>query len=161
MGSGGNIFPGWMFNGADETATMSDLLPSSVPLPLPASLTPKGLREAIARVLARISANELAEECVRFGLPAQEDREDGPWQGKYRYVERRIRHWVLSELLELGRHVARVYDDDRVLNYLLGLDCPGGVRGEMKNLIFAADGPKPRIVLRDAINNDLERVQLL
>jgi hypothetical protein len=26
----------------------------------------------------------------------------------------------------------------------------------MKNLIFAADGPKPRIVLRDAINNDLE-----
>jgi hypothetical protein len=29
----------------------------------------------------------------------------------------------------------------------------------MKNLIFAADGPKPRIVLRDAINNDLEIVE--
>ena len=26
----------------------------------------------------------------------------------------------------------------------------------MKKLIFAADGPKPKIVLRDAINNDLE-----
>jgi hypothetical protein len=128
MSRGGNIFPGWMFSGADETATLSDLLPSPAPPPLPASLTPKGLREAIARVLARISANELAEECVRFGLPAQEDREDGPLQGKY-------------------RHVARVYDDDGVLNHLLGLDCPGGVRGEMKNLIFAADGPKPRIVL--------------
>jgi hypothetical protein len=30
------------------------------------------------------------------------------------------------------------------------------VRGQLKNLIFAADGPKPKIVLRDAINNDLE-----
>ena len=117
------------------------------------------LREAIAGVLARVSANELAEECVRFGLPPEEAGEDGPWRGKYRYVERRIRHWMLPELLALGRHVAAVYDDDRVLNHLLGLDGPGGVRGEMKNLIFAADGPKPRIVLRDAINNDLEIVE--
>ncbi|HEY0932890.1 MAG TPA: hypothetical protein VGD91_04020 [Trebonia sp.] len=30
-----------------------------------------------------------------------------------------------------------------------------GVRGEMNNLIFAADGPKPRI---DVINNDLKVV---
>ena len=31
-----------------------------------------------------------------------------------------------------------------------------GVSGEMKNLIFASTGPKPKIVLRDAVNNDLE-----
>jgi AbiJ N-terminal domain 3 len=30
-----------------------------------------------------------------------------------------------------------------------------GVRGTMKNLIFAAIGPKPQIVLIDAVNNDL------
>jgi very-short-patch-repair endonuclease len=30
-----------------------------------------------------------------------------------------------------------------------------GVRGNMKNLIFAAIGPKPEIVLVDAVNNDL------
>jgi hypothetical protein len=29
---------------------------------------------------------------------------------------------------------------------------PGGV----KNLIFAANGPKPELVLRDAVNNDVE-----
>jgi hypothetical protein len=29
----------------------------------------------------------------------------------------------------------------------------------MKNLVFAATGPKPRIVLRDAINNDLEIIR--
>lgn len=94
-----------------------------------------------------------------FGLPPEAENEDSPWRGKWRYVERRIRHWKLSELLVLGRDVAAVYDDDRVLNHLLGLDGPRGVRGEMRNLIFAADGPKPRIVLRDAISNDLEVVE--
>src|SRR6266700_3633498 len=50
-------------------------------------------------------------------------------------------------------------DDDRVLNHLIGLASTGGVRGTMKNLIFATTGPKPKIVLRDAINNDLEIVE--
>jgi len=149
MGSDSRMFP----------ETLADLFaPAQLP-PMPDRLTPKVLREAIARVLERVSANELAKECVRFGLPPEEEDEDGPWRGKYRYVERRIRHWRLPELLTLGRDVAAVYDDDRVLNHLLGLDGPGAVRGEMKNLIFAADGPKPRIVLRDAINNDLEIVE--
>jgi len=34
-----------------------------------------------------------------------------------------------------------------------------GVRGSMKNLIFAAIGPKPEIVLDDALNNDLRIVK--
>lgn len=34
-----------------------------------------------------------------------------------------------------------------------------GVRGTMKNLIFAAVGPKPEIVLDDAVNNDLRIVK--
>ena len=34
-----------------------------------------------------------------------------------------------------------------------------GVRGSMKNLIFAAVGPKPEIVLDDAVNNDLRIVR--
>jgi hypothetical protein len=34
-----------------------------------------------------------------------------------------------------------------------------GVRGTMKNLIFAAIGPKPEIVLTDAVNNDLRIVR--
>jgi hypothetical protein len=35
----------------------------------------------------------------------------------------------------------------------------GGVSGQAKNLIFAADGPKPEIVLSDAINNDIQIVE--
>jgi hypothetical protein len=117
------------------------------------------LRKAIASVLQRISANELADECVRFGLPPEAENEDSPWRGKWRYVERRIRHWKLAELLVLGQDVAAVYDDDDALNHLLCLNGPRGVRGEMRNLIFAADGPKPHIVLSDAISNDLEVVE--
>ena len=35
----------------------------------------------------------------------------------------------------------------------------GGVTGYCKNLIFAANGPKPEIVLADAINNDIQIVK--
>jgi hypothetical protein len=31
-----------------------------------------------------------------------------------------------------------------------------GVDGELKNLIFAATGPKPKIVLTDPINNTID-----
>ena len=34
-----------------------------------------------------------------------------------------------------------------------------GVKGKIKNLIFAADGPKPEIVLRDSLNNDIQIVK--
>ena len=34
-----------------------------------------------------------------------------------------------------------------------------GVRGSMKNIIFAAVGPKPVIVIDDAVNNDLRIVK--
>ncbi len=70
--------------------TLAALFAPAEPPPLPERLTPKVLREAIARVLERVSANELANECVRFGLLPEEEGEDGPWRGKYRYVERRM-----------------------------------------------------------------------
>jgi hypothetical protein len=38
------------------------------------------------------------------------------------------------------------------------LACGSGVRGTMKNLIFAVVGPKPEIVFDDAVNNDLRIV---
>lgn len=34
-----------------------------------------------------------------------------------------------------------------------------GVKGKIKNLIFAADGPKPEIVFRDSLNNDIQIVK--
>ena len=35
----------------------------------------------------------------------------------------------------------------------------GGVREGIKNLIFAADGPKPEIVIEDSISNSIKIVK--
>jgi hypothetical protein len=129
MGSGSKGPFDWVFPGLNEQVpgeTLADLFALPPPPPLPDRVTPKALREAIASGLARVSARELAEECVRFGLPAEQEGDDSPWQGKWRYVERRIRHWKLPKLVQLGRDVAAVYDDNRDLNHLLGLDGPAG-----------------------------------
>src|SRR5215469_8733859 len=145
----------WLFPNADGQAaqggTLANLFAPAEPPPLPDRLTPQVLREAITGVIAgSVKAYDLAEECVRFGLEPPSTEHDDPWKSKWNYVERRVRHWALPELLELAVRVTAVYDD-RVLEHLLILAGTGGVRGEMKNLIFASDGPKPRIVLRDAI----------
>ena len=123
-----------MFPDLDERGprgeTLADLFSRAPPPPLPDRLTPKVLHEAIASALARVSANELAEKCVRFGLAAEEEGEGGLWRGKWRYVERRIRHWKLPELLRLGRDVAAVYDGNRDLNHLLDWSGPPRCRTE-------------------------------
>jgi hypothetical protein len=98
MSSGNQIFPSSMFSSwpaQDSGVVLADLIQSPERPSLPEKLTLKVLREAIASALADVKAYDLAGECVRFGLPAQADDEEGPWNGKWRYVERRIRHWKL------------------------------------------------------------------
>lgn len=63
-----------------------------------------------------------------------------------------------AELIEIGKQIVDEYGD-RELEAVLGGVGITGVDGELKNLIFAADGPKPRIVLRDALNNVIEIVE--
>jgi hypothetical protein len=97
-------------------------LPSPPP-PLPAVVSHRAVREAISTVLERASANELAEECVRFGLEPSTGGSDDPWHGKWRYVERRLRHQELPDLLVLAGRVTEIYEDP-VLDHLLGLAGP-------------------------------------
>src|SRR5712691_4676004 len=44
-------------------------------------------------------------------------------------------------------------EDDQAVSAVRGVD------GQLKNIIFASTGPKPQIVLRDAINNVIEVVE--
>jgi len=80
--------------------------------------------------------------------------ESDPWRGKWRYGAGSRRRG--SRLITFSLRVASICDGDRLHNQLLGLDGPGDGRGEMKKLIFAADGPKPKIALGDAIGTDPE-----
>ena len=66
--------------------------------------------------------------------------------------------------MALARRIVKELDRaDVVLAGLTALlveyDRGGGVGTPAKNLIFAANGPKPELVLRDAVNNDIEIVR--
>lgn len=69
-------------------------------------------------------------------------------------------NWTVPQYVALGRRILADYDvADRGIQELLdAYDRTGGVEGNTKNLIFAASGPKPDIVLRDAMSNDIEIV---
>lgn len=115
------------------------------------------LRTAIVDALYPVSAYELADVCIALGLSSPDEGKD-PYNSKRRYVSRRLPAKTLTELVELGQRVVDNYSADETLISALATVGPHGVDGDLKNLIFAANGPKPRIVLRDAISNVIEIV---
>jgi hypothetical protein len=79
-------------------------------------------------------------------------------------------YWIREEMAGTGSWAKRrgylrdVFEP--VLNLLdeldLSADTASSIRGvdcQVKNLIFAGSGPKPKIVLRDAVNNVIEIVE--
>jgi len=115
------------------------------------------LRDAIAEAIAgSVKAYDVAEVCERlFGLDPPASVYDDPFKSKRVYVRSRLMYKPVAELEALARKVIEEYGDP-TLEQLLAPSGLVGVSGELKNLIFAANGPKPRIVLRDAINNIIE-----
>jgi hypothetical protein len=116
---------------------------------------PGPMREAIANSIAReVKSYNVAAFCERLGLAPQGPDED-PHRSKAMYVLARLQERKLPELLELARAVLAEWDDDH-LQALVDRTGVTGVAGELKNLIFASTGPKPEIVLRDALNNAVQ-----
>jgi very-short-patch-repair endonuclease len=78
-------------------------------------------------------------------------------------VDGYIKGWSVPEVAAFAR---RLDTEVEIQEYLLpelrrlveAHERGGGVEGTTKNLIFAANGPKPEIVLRDAVSNDIEIV---
>lgn len=121
-------------------------------------LTHTRLSDQIAEVLwAQTSAHDTEAVCDRLGMPPA-DGARSPMASKRAYVRNRLSRVSLTALPPIARLVVEEYDDDELANLLAG-EGFRGVDGELKNLIFAADGLKPRIVLRDAINNVIEIVE--
>lgn len=114
------------------------------------------LRDAIAGALYPISAYDLAEVCDDLKMPPAAPHFE-PMASKIRYVKGRISGLDLAELVSLARAVNVEYPEHEALVQVIAeLDgAAGGVPGQLKNIIFAAIGAKPRIVLKDALNNDL------
>jgi very-short-patch-repair endonuclease len=135
-----------------------DILGASPSFAALAPTSRAALRDAIADTLWQVNARELADICVSFGLDPQNPDEDDPMLSKRSYVKRRIRSLSRESLLDLARAVNDDYPTE-ALARLLSPPAYRGVDGELKNLIFAANGPKPKIVLQDAINNTIDIVE--
>jgi hypothetical protein len=69
-----------------------------------------------------------------------------------------LRSFLNSVLVHDGYQIVQA-DDISGAPVFEGRRTGSGVRGSMKNIIFAAVGPKPVIVIDDAVNNDLRIVK--
>lgn len=148
---------------SDPSDPWTSLIEAFATLPAPArkkpnKVTEKSLADAIAEALSNAKEYDLEDECVRFGLPPGTPNEDRPVKGKFRYVRRRLAELPWDDLVNLGWRVNADYEMVELTD-LLGLAGSRGVDGELKNLIFAANGPKPQIVLDDAVNNVIKIVK--
>jgi hypothetical protein len=117
------------------------------------------LREAIAEALAQEKSYDLPCVCVDLGLGA--GTADEAHQSKRAYVRARIISKDLNDLAALGEKLRARYPNIEQLSSMLDVinAKAGGVSGNIKNLIFAADGPKPELVLTDALSNTVEIVK--
>ncbi|RKN59435.1 hypothetical protein D7231_34285 [Streptomyces klenkii] len=115
-------------------------------------VTPHMLREAIADTLRDcVKSYHLAAVCESLGLEPEREDED-PHRSKRWYVLGRLQTRQMAELATIAQRVTEEFGG-RELIELVGRLGVRGVAGELKNLIFAADGPKPELVLADALNN--------
>jgi len=124
---------------------------------MPVRTTAYSLRDAIAEILwGAFKDYELEAACDGFGLPQHED----PWthNSKRVYVRNRLTGVQLPQMLDIARRIMDEHPNDELAGLVQGTGLRG-VDGEMKNLIFAADGAKPRIVLADAVSNTIDIVE--
>ncbi|MEV7046190.1 hypothetical protein [Amycolatopsis sp. NPDC051061] len=120
-------------------------------------VTDRRLRNAIAEHLRDGMTRRKIEDFF-------EDLGLAPWPNewvaytKVDFASSVLENQTLVELADVARRVADEIEAPELLALVDRLG-PHGVAGDLKNLIFAADGPKPKIVFRDAINNDIDLVE--
>jgi hypothetical protein len=119
--------------------------PSQVDGPGVRTVTLRMLREGIGAALRdAMSATAVEDFCTGIGLAPPEPPEDIAFTSKRAYVVRRLAGKTQVELVEIALRVLDECDGAGTaateLADLVGRLGGGGVPGELKNLIFAADG---------------------
>jgi hypothetical protein len=118
------------------------------------------LSDEIAEILWEVtSAHHTEAVCDRLGMPP-DDTGANPMASKRVYVRNRLERVPLGELKEMAQQVVEEFPAEAAtLEQLLGGGGFRGVSGDLRNIIFAADGPKPKLVFTDALNNVVEVVE--
>jgi hypothetical protein len=142
-----------------DVSTWGEATASGAPMPS-ARVTVRVMGEAVEESLmsfTRVKLEEILPDDLQLPPPA-DPLEDYPT--KRTLIGAFISGRSLPGLAELAERIIETLGPDPTLEGLVTRyrDGGGGVAGPVKNLIFAADGPKPELVLRDAINNQIEIV---
>jgi len=130
--------------------------------PKKVTVSVRTLRAAIENALMGYTRREL-EIVLADELKLAWTHEDSPSNQAYTkraLIDAYTPGWTLPQLVGLSRRLAESDVANHELTDLLAeYDKRGGVGTQVKNLIFAANGPKPELVLRDAVSNDIEIVK--
>ncbi|MFF2059873.1 hypothetical protein [Rhodococcus qingshengii] len=132
------------------------------PLKLSVRTLGHAIEEALMGGYTRVDLETvLADE---LGLDWHQDDSPSEAESKRSLIAAYMNGWGVPQMAGLARRIVTELDiTDGYLKELTELlatyDAGGGVAGATKNLIFAANGPKPQIVLRDAMNNDIEIIE--
>lgn len=120
--------------------------------------TPQQIRDHIAYFLQEVTkAYDTETVCDRLGMPPATG-DVSPWSSKRVYVQNRLAAAPAAQVRTIAREVVEEFGDPELEQLLEG----GGFRGvdgELKNIIFGADGLKPRIVLSDSLTNVIDIVE--
>ena len=120
---------------------------------------PMAVRDGIAEsIWANVKSYDVEAWCVSLGLAPAADGED-PFRSKRTYLKSRLAGLDMTRLVALAQRLLEEWDDEALQALVDAASSARGVDGAMRNLIFASTGPKPRIVLRDAIDNVVEIVE--
>ncbi|EYR61863.1 hypothetical protein N866_15010 [Actinotalea ferrariae CF5-4] len=148
--------PPWPWWGASEPT------PSQARLVVSTRTLSAAIEEALIGTFTRAALEVVLAEELRL---TWNDSEHAPSsaESKRDVIRGYTAGWSVPELVALASRLAA---EVAVAPHFLGplreliseYERGGGVVGPTKNLIFAANGPKPEIVLRDAVNNDIEIV---
>jgi very-short-patch-repair endonuclease len=141
-------------NDVDFLDSLANALPQT-----PIKVTHRTMRDAVEAALMNYTREDLERILPdELGLVLEPGLSPpGDYENKRQLIRAFTTDWKLPALARLARRVVTELDDDTRLIQLLGAyQESGGVTGAVKNLIFAANGPKPELLLRDAISNDIE-----
>jgi len=122
------------------------------------------IEEALIHTYTRSDLETVFAEELKLQWPNPDQQPSHADYSKRDVIKTYTAGWDLPHLVALARRiVAELEVTGILLDDLTALlneyDRGGGVGTPAKNLIFAANGPKPELVLRDAVNNDIEIVR--
>ena len=122
------------------------------------------IEEALIHTYTRSNLETVLAEEFRLSWPETERQPTHVDYSKRDVIKTYTAGWGLPRLVALARRIVAELEVaggllDNLTALLAEYDRGGGVGTPAKNLIFAANGPKPELVLRDAVNNDIEIVR--